>query len=64
MTENTPTDAEIVGALLAMNGITPTAEEIEQLVTAYPGSRLGVDSLYAMPGVRYAEPAVTFDPRI
>ncbi|MFF0344797.1 hypothetical protein [Kribbella sp. NPDC004875] len=64
MTDNTPTDAEIVDALLAMNGISPTPEEIEQLVAAYPVSRMGVESLYTMPGVRYAEPAVTFDPRI
>jgi hypothetical protein len=29
----------------------------------YPATRAMVESLYAMPGVRYEEPAVTFDPR-
>jgi hypothetical protein len=64
MPANTPTDREIVTALLAMNGISPTPEEVDQLVAAYPQTRLGVEALYTMPGVRYAEPAVTFDPRI
>jgi hypothetical protein len=64
MPQNAPTDAEIVDALLAMNGITPTAEEVAQLVTAFPLTRQGVEALYVMPGVRYAEPAVTFDPRV
>jgi hypothetical protein len=64
MPDTTPTDREIVTALLAMNGISPTPEEVDQLVTAYPHNRAGVEALYAMPGVRYAEPAVTFDPRV
>jgi hypothetical protein len=64
MPENAPTDRQIVEALLTMNGLAPSPEEVEALVASYPTSRAAVDMLYAMPGVRYEEPAVTFDPRV
>lgn len=64
MPDTTPTDREVVTALLALNRISPTPEEIDRLVAAYPQTREGVEALYTMPGVRYAEPAVTFDPRV
>jgi len=54
---------ETVVSLLAQAGIKPTADEIDRLVDAYPETRAGVESLYTVPGVRYEEPAVTFDPR-
>ncbi|MDF0528962.1 hypothetical protein P0W64_11195 [Tsukamurella sp. 8F] len=56
-------DRTIVEALLQMHGLTPPSAEVDLLVAAYAPSRARVERLYAMPGVRYAEPAVTFDPR-
>lgn len=64
MSENTIDDATIVRSLLAMNKITPSAAEVEKLIAGYPASRAMVEGLYAMPGVRYEEPALTFDPRV
>jgi len=59
-----PDDREVVNALLTLNGLQPSPEEVDGLVAAYPGLRDAVAKLYTMPGVRYAEPAVTFDARI
>lgn len=64
MSENTIDDATIVRSLLAMNKITPSAPEVEKLVAGYPATRAMVAGLYSMPGVRYEEPALTFDPRV
>jgi hypothetical protein len=64
MPENPPTDRQIVDALLTLHGITPSEEEIAKLVDAYPATRAAVATLYTMQGVRYEEPAVTFDPRV
>ena len=63
-TTTTPTDREIVEALLTMHRITPSEEEVAKLIAAYPSTRAGVESLYTLEGVRYEEPAVTFDPRV
>lgn len=57
-------DKEIVVALLQMSGLSPTEAEVEAMVASYPTSRQMVAALYSMPGVRYEEPAVTFDPRV
>ena len=54
---------ETVMTLLAQAKISPTADEIDRLVDAYDEARAGVEKLYSVPGVRYEEPAVTFDPR-
>lgn len=56
-------DTDTVKALLQMAGVTPTETELTFLVSGYATTRSLVRSLYAMPGVRYAEPAVTFDAR-
>jgi hypothetical protein len=52
-----------VRALLAMSGVSPSDEEVADLVAGFTGARAMVASLYAMPGVRYAEPAVVFHAR-
>ncbi|HEY3717881.1 MAG TPA: hypothetical protein VGL39_25420 [Jatrophihabitantaceae bacterium] len=57
-------DKEIVLALLQMSGLSPTEAEVDAMVAGYPASRQMVAALYTMPGVRYEEPAVTFDPRV
>ena len=64
MPETAPTDRQIVDALLTLHGITPSEDEVAKLVEAYPATRAAVATLYTMDGVRYEEPAVTFDPRI
>jgi hypothetical protein len=64
MPDNAIDDRTTVLALLQMNGLTPTDKEIEVMVAGYAASRAMVSSLYTMPGVRYEEPAVTFDPRV
>lgn len=57
-------DRTKVLALLQQSGLEPTREEIDTMVTAYPLARQAVASLYIVPGVRYEDPAVTFDPRL
>jgi hypothetical protein len=61
---DTVDDRTTVLALLQMSGLHPTETEIEKMIAGYPTSRAMVDSLYTLPGVRYEEPAVTFDPRV
>jgi hypothetical protein len=56
-------DETIVRATLALNGVTPSESEIAGLVAAYAGTRAMVAMLYAVPGVRYEEPAVIFSAR-
>lgn len=55
-------DRTIVQALLRMHGLTPGAD-LEALVAGYALSRMRMARLWDMPGVRDAEPAVTFDAR-
>lgn len=56
-------DEAIVRATLALNGVTPPESEIAGLVAAHAGTRAMVALLYALPGVRYEEPAVIFRAR-
>lgn len=55
-----PDTEATVRALLALHGLTPPEEEVAGLVEAFMESRAMVDSLRAMPGVHYAEPATIF----
>jgi hypothetical protein len=64
MSEREIDDRTTVLALLKMSGLNPTADEVDAMVAGYPVSRQIMATLYAMPGVRYEEPAVTFDPRV
>jgi hypothetical protein len=57
-------DRMTVLALLKMSGLTPAPEEVELMIAGLAPSRAAVGALYTMPGVRYEEPAVTFDPRV
>jgi hypothetical protein len=56
-------DSTIVRSLLQMAGVSPTESELAEFTAGFVGARAMVDSLYAMPGVRYEEPAVTFAAR-
>ena len=56
-------DRTTVHALLQAIGLHPTAEEIDTMVSTFPIARQAAGALYAVPGVRYEEPAITFDPR-
>ena len=49
-------------ALLSQHGFSPSQDELEVLVAAYPRLRMLAASSYAVPGVRYAEPAGAFAP--
>jgi hypothetical protein len=69
MSESEPVTAQdddrvTVLALLRMHGLSPSPKEIDALVAAYPVSRHIMTMLSAMPGMRYEEPAVAFDPRV
>jgi hypothetical protein len=57
-------DRTLVLAALQQSGISPSAEEIDAMVTAYPTARAATAALYTVPGVRYEDPAITFDPRL
>lgn len=57
-------DRTLVLAALQQAGITPTPDEIDKMVESYPQSRLAAAALYSVPGVRYEDPAITFDPRL
>jgi hypothetical protein len=46
-----------------MAGVSPTESELAEFTAGFVGARAMVDSLYAMPDVRYEEPAVTFAAR-
>jgi hypothetical protein len=56
-------DRTLVLAALQQAGITPSPDEIDTMVTAYPTAREATAALYTVPGVRYEDPAITFDPR-
>lgn len=53
----------IVRRLLDRAGLSPAPDEVDQLVEAYEANRAEMAALYAIPGVRYEEPALVFDPR-
>lgn len=52
--------AALVAAQLAAAGIVPSAEEVAVMVAATPARLAAIDSLYAVPGVRYEEPGLVF----
>jgi hypothetical protein len=54
------TTVELVRALTAAAGLTPSAAEIESLAAAYPALRAAADRLQAIAGD--ADPAPVFDP--
>lgn len=49
-----------VSTLLAMAGLTVSAEEAAALAIAFAQSRTAVDALYRVPDVRYELPALTW----
>jgi hypothetical protein len=57
-------DRTLVLAALQQAGISPSADEIDAMVTSYPTAREAAAALYSVPGVRYEDPAITFDPRL
>jgi hypothetical protein len=54
--------AATVKALMAAAGLTPPPEAMETFIKLYPGLRKMADSLYAIPEVRYEEPALIYSP--
>ena len=53
-------DADAVRALLAIAKLTPSPEEVDSLIAAYPLNRLEIDKMYEIPEARYEEPCVVF----
>ena len=47
-------------AVLSQHGLTPSPEELDVLIAAYPVYRMLAAASYSVPDVRYAEPATTF----
>jgi hypothetical protein len=64
MTHDKLDDRAVVRSLLQMAGIEPDLEEIDAMAEAYPASRRSAAALYAVPGIRYEDPALTFDPLV
>jgi hypothetical protein len=61
-TETTADATEItVRALLAAARLSPSEEEVAELVAMYPDYKAGIEALYAVPETRYASPALVFD---
>lgn len=57
-----PDPAELVPMLLSAAGVTPPADEVAQIVAAYPAMRAGVDALYAVPDLADVAPVLSFSP--
>jgi hypothetical protein len=58
-----PEDTEtIVSVLLGNAGLSPSAEELSVLEGIYPALKAGIESLYAIPEIRYEAPALVFNP--
>ena len=58
----TETDVEsTVRTLLSVAGLSPSEDEIAILVQAYPGHKAGIESLYAIPEVKYGAPGLVFN---
>jgi len=53
----------IVRALFSTAGMTLTDEQIASFVRLYPTLRKQADRLWAIPEVRYEQPALLFDAR-
>jgi hypothetical protein len=49
-----------VRTLLTIAGLGPSDDEVATLVAAYPMFKAGIDSLYAIPEVRYGAPGLIF----
>lgn len=64
MSDSEIDDRTTVLALLKMSGLSPAPDEVDLMVAGFAPSRAAMSALYTMPGVRYEEPAVTFDPRV
>jgi hypothetical protein len=64
MTANdSPADARLIteiGMALARGGLPVSRHEIAKLVAGYHAQNIGVEMLYAVPGARYADPALRF----
>jgi hypothetical protein len=57
----TPTDTEgTVRTLLAISGLSLTDEQVDMYVRIYPRLRASADALFAIPEVRYEQPAVIY----
>lgn len=51
-----------VAALLEAAGLTLSPEETAEFVGFYPGYRIALDALYAVPMVKEEEPQIIFTP--
>jgi hypothetical protein len=54
------TDDEIVNALLAAAGLTPSSDETQTLVAAYPVIKGMVDVVYSVDAARYVDMCLSF----
>lgn len=59
----TPDTETTVRGLLAAGGLSLTDEQVEKYVRIYPVFRAAADRLYAIPELRYEQPAVVYDAR-
>ena len=57
-------DRAVVETCFSAQGLQPSEGELARLVALYPRIQVIRDMLYAMDGVRYAEPATSFDARM
>jgi hypothetical protein len=68
MTTDMTKDQDVAGleaaarSLLATAGLSPSEQEVADLVAQYPMHVAGLKALWAMPEARYAAPALIFDP--
>jgi hypothetical protein len=49
-----------VRTLIGAAGLSPSEDEMTDLVAAYPGFKDGIESLYAVLETRYASPGLIF----
>ena len=63
MTEPTDTETTVRALLNAAGMTTLTDEQVQIFVRAYPTLRAAADRLYAIPEVRYEQPAVIYSAR-
>lgn len=57
---DTPDVETTVRGLLAAGGLSLTDEQVEKYVRVYPMLRAAADALYAIPELRYEQPAVIY----
>lgn len=56
-----PSDVEAtVRTLLEISGLNLTEDQVQMYVRIYPKLRASADALFAMPEIRYEQPAVIF----